>query len=276
MTTLPAPRLTRMWKRIGPCCLSQPKPKRNGPHAGSTAPQAKAFFSLAPRIQLNEQMGNAPEPDTKHFLNRDLYTHIKWGRMSPLETDEDGWLGGQSQEFVVGDSMFVGGILLTVDSLRAIRDDERPGRGLLDDDLALAACLGLKKGRVVEVHDPLYIVRGNMNVPDLYEADGWGLRFRIESFDPENETVEMTVWEHESVRKRLRCHASRHLPTNQLVVAGMRVDDARFVPRRSHAHPTTQSLSPWLTTAWCSSARVGFPANLVQRGNATATRSCTW
>ena len=40
-----------------------------------------------------------------------------------------------------------------------------------------------------------------MNVPDLYEADGWGLRFRIESFDPENETVEMTVWEHESVRK---------------------------------------------------------------------------
>jgi cytochrome c-type biogenesis protein CcmF len=159
------------------------------------------LFSLAPRIQLNEQMGNAPEPDTKHFLNRDLYTHIKWGRMSPLETDEDGWLGGQSQEFVVGDSMFVGGILLTVDSLRAIRDDERPERGLLDDDLALAACLGLRKGRVVEIHDPLYIVRGNMNVPDLYEADGWGLRFRIESFDPENETVEMTVWEHESVRK---------------------------------------------------------------------------
>ena len=98
----------------------------------------ESLFQFGSRIQLNEQMGNAPEPDTKHFLNRDLYTHIKWGRMSPLETDEDGWLGGQSQEFVVGDSMFVGGILLTVDSLRAIRDDERPGRGLLDDDLALA------------------------------------------------------------------------------------------------------------------------------------------
>ena len=38
-------------------------------------------------------------------------------------------------------------------------------------------------------------------LPDLYEANGWGLRFRIEAFDPEQEKVEMTVWEHESVRK---------------------------------------------------------------------------
>ena len=158
-------------------------------------------FTLSPRIQLNEQMGNAPEPDTKHFAFRDLYTHIKWGRVTHPETDEEGWLGGQSQEFVVGDSMFVGGVLMTVDSLRVVRDEERPERGLLDDDLALAACIGLRRGRTVEVHDPLYIVRGNTVVPDLYEAEGWGLRFRIEAFDPENETVEMTVWEHESVRR---------------------------------------------------------------------------
>ncbi len=158
-------------------------------------------FTLSPRIQLNAQMGNAPEPDTKHFLFRDLYTHIKWGRITPPETDEEGWLGGQSQEFVVGDSMFVGGVLMTIDSLRVIQDEERPERGLLDDDLALAACLGLRRGRTMEVHDPLYIVRGSTVVPDLYEAQGWGLRFRIEAFDPEQETIEMTVWEHESVRK---------------------------------------------------------------------------
>ena len=159
------------------------------------------LFTLSPRIQLNAQMGNAPEPDTKHFLFEDLYTHIKWGRVTPPETDEEGWLGGQAQEFVVGDSMFVGGVLLTVDSLRVVRDDERAERGLLDDDLALAACLGLRRGPVVEVHDPLYIVRGTTVVPDLYEAEGWGLKFRVESFDPEQETFEMTVWEHESVRR---------------------------------------------------------------------------
>jgi cytochrome c-type biogenesis protein CcmF len=158
-------------------------------------------FTLSPRIQLNARMGNAPEPDTRHFLTRDLYTHIKWGRVTPPETDDEGWLGGQSQTFAVGDSMFVGGILLTVDSLRVVRDEERPERGLLDDDLALAACLGLRRGRTVEVHDPLYIVRGNTLVPDLYEAEGWGLRFRIDAFNPTDESLEMTVWEHESVRR---------------------------------------------------------------------------
>lgn len=158
-------------------------------------------FTLSPRIQLNARMGNAPEPDTRHFLTRDLYTHIKWGRVTPPETDEEGWLGGQSSSFAVGDSMFVGGVLLTIDSLRVIRDEERADRGLLDDDLALAACLGLRRGRTVEVHDPLYIVRGNTVVPDLYEAEGWGLRFRIDAFNPADETLDMVVWEHESVRR---------------------------------------------------------------------------
>jgi cytochrome c-type biogenesis protein CcmF len=97
--------------------------------------------------------------------------------------------------------MFVGGVLLTIDSLRVIRDEERADRGLLDDDLALAACLGLRRGRTVEVHDPLYIVRGNTVVPDLYEAEGWGLRFRIDAFNPADETLDMVVWEHESVRR---------------------------------------------------------------------------
>ena len=200
-TTSPAQRSTRTSRRTGISCLSRRKAKPPRASRWVNGTPGDEVFTLSPRIQLNEQMGNAPEPDTKHFAFRDLYTHIKWGRVTPPETDEEGWLGGQSQEFVVGDSMFVGGVLMTVDSLRVVRDDERPERGLLDDDLALAACIGLRRGRTVEVHDPLYIVRGNTVVPDLYEADGWGLRFRIEAFDPENETVEMTVWEHESVRR---------------------------------------------------------------------------
>ncbi|MGB1033320.1 MAG: cytochrome c-type biogenesis CcmF C-terminal domain-containing protein, partial [Flavobacteriales bacterium] len=53
-------------------------------------------FTLEPRIQLNEIMGNSPEPDTKHYLNRDLYTHIKWGRIEPPKADESGYLEGKA------------------------------------------------------------------------------------------------------------------------------------------------------------------------------------
>ena len=43
------------------------------------------LFTLSPRIQLNERMGNSPEPDTKHSLTSDLYTHIKWARITLLK-----------------------------------------------------------------------------------------------------------------------------------------------------------------------------------------------
>src|SRR5205085_2357727 len=35
-------------------------------------------FTLSPRIQLNQRMGNVAEPDTKHFWTKDIYTHITY------------------------------------------------------------------------------------------------------------------------------------------------------------------------------------------------------
>jgi cytochrome c-type biogenesis protein CcmF len=159
------------------------------------------LFTLEPRIQLNEQMGNAPEPDTKHWVHRDLYTHIKWGRVTPPETDEEGWMGGRTHTVQVGDSMLVGHTLLTVDSLRAVSDAEKPNRGLLQKDLAIAACISLKNKQRNTPHEPLYIVRDSTLIPDMYEAPNYGIKMRVESFDPQTESMELTVWEHESVRR---------------------------------------------------------------------------
>lgn len=159
------------------------------------------LFTLEPRIQLNEQMGNAPEPDTKHWLHRDLYTHIKWGRVTPPETDEDGWMGGRTHTVQVGDSMLVGHTLLTVDSLRAVADADKPNRGLLQKDLAIAACISLKNREQKTPHEPLYIVRDSTLIPDMYEAPDYGIKMRVETFDPQTESMELTVWEHESVRR---------------------------------------------------------------------------
>lgn len=159
------------------------------------------LFSLDPRIQLNERMGNAPEPDTRHWWHQDLYTHIKWGRVTPPETDEEGWLGGRESSLAIGDSVLLGSVLVKLDSLRAVKDAERPELGLLGRDLALAACITLKERGKESVHEPLYIVRDSLIIPDLYVAEDWGLRFRIDRFDPVKEEIAWTVWEHESVRR---------------------------------------------------------------------------
>ncbi|MGA0435131.1 MAG: hypothetical protein ACO3MV_05635, partial [Flavobacteriales bacterium] len=100
-----------------------------------------------------------------------------------------------------GDSMLIGHTLMTIDSLRAVSDAEKPSRGLLAKDLAVAACVQLKNKALTAVHEPLYIVRDSTIIPDLYEAEAFGVKMRIESFDPNSEQLEMTVWEHESVRR---------------------------------------------------------------------------
>jgi len=162
------------------------------------------LFTLDPSIQLNERMGNSPEPDTRHNLTSDLYSHIKWARLTPPETDDEGWLGGKETEFMVGDSMFIGSVLLSLDSMTVVRDEDRPERGLLERDIAIVACFNLEGaengGAITTKASPLYIVRDNLIIPDIHEVEGWGLKFRIDNFNPTTEKLKLTIWEHESVR----------------------------------------------------------------------------
>jgi cytochrome c-type biogenesis protein CcmF len=163
------------------------------------------LFTLSPKIQLNERMGNSPEPDTRHSLLSDLYTHIKWARITPPETDEEGWLGGREAEFFIGDSMFIGSTLISLDSLEVIGEEGRPELGLLEKDLALAACFtleGVKKTGETNTTSarPLYIVRDSLIIPDMHEVEGWGLKIRFDKFDPLEGKLSLTLWEHESVR----------------------------------------------------------------------------
>ena len=96
--------------------------------------------------------------------------------------------------------MFVSSTLLTLDSLIVVPETKRPELGLLDRDLALMSCFTIRGADLNTNAYPLYIVRDSLIVPDLYEVENWGLRFRIDKFDPINEEVVMTVWEHESVK----------------------------------------------------------------------------
>ena len=159
------------------------------------------LFTLSPRIQLNAQMGNAPSRTRSTSClrtctptsNGDGSPHLKQTRKggsaarpkSLWWATRCSWVGSCSRSTACGSSATTSGL--------------NGGSWTTTWPWRLAS--DLRRGPVVEVHDPLYIVRGTTVVPDLYEAEGWGLKFRVESFDPEQETFEMTVWEHESVRR---------------------------------------------------------------------------
>ena len=166
--------------------------------AGKPGPYS---FTLEPRIQLNEQMGNAPEPDTKRYWNKDLYTHIKWGRVSDPEADDEGWMDGRKHDLMRRDSLVIGKSILALDSVSAVTLEEKPGFGLLDKDLAVAAHFRLTGGGPDTNFTALYIVRDSLVIPDMVTLAERGVKLRIDGFRPAEATFETVVWENLSIRR---------------------------------------------------------------------------
>ncbi|MFZ6052201.1 cytochrome c biogenesis protein CcsA [Halocola ammonii] len=155
-------------------------------------------YSLHPRVQLSEKFENTPEPDTRHYLDRDLYTHIKWGRTEELETDAEGYLGADKFTVAPGDTIEISGGYIFVDSLKRVTDFAK--HRIYEDDLAAKAVLRIRKSardkgqdRIVE---PLYILRDTLQVPDIVTVDDLGYKFKLDKLHPESGEMDIIVWEH--------------------------------------------------------------------------------
>ena len=213
--------------------------------AGRPGPYA---FTLEPRIQLNEQMGNAPEPDTKRFWNRDLYTHIKWGRVSEPEADENGWMDGRKHDLMRRDSLVIGRSMLALDSISAVTLPEKPAYGLLDKDLAVAAHFRLTGNGPDTTFTALYIVRDSLLIPDMVTLEGRGIKVRIDGFRPAEATFETVIWENLSIRRDFIVMQATVFPQINLLWLGclimtggalMAVRQRRKTQRRGPSKPAT-------------------------------------
>jgi cytochrome c-type biogenesis protein CcmF len=105
-------------------------------------------FSLAPMVQLNPRFGNVAEPSTKHWPQRDLYTHIRYAK---LDTSSDGYMPARLYEKNVHDTIVTPTCVILIDSIRTVRDSVTLAR--LGPDFTV------------------YIL--DMRVRDLYDEHRW-------------------------------------------------------------------------------------------------------
>ncbi len=81
-------------------------------------------FTLNPFIQLNKFMGNAPEPDTRHFVHKDIYTFIKFVDPATL-VDTTDYSGANGELFdkprnntvAVGDTIGLDNCIAVLDTI---------------------------------------------------------------------------------------------------------------------------------------------------------------
>jgi cytochrome c-type biogenesis protein CcmF len=95
---------------------------QNGIHAGEKQ------FRLQPFIQKNKFMGDAVEPDTKHFLYKDIYSYVKFVPNSSLippseaKTQNDDFEAPRNNTIGIGDTIFADNALAILKNISRLDD----------------------------------------------------------------------------------------------------------------------------------------------------------
>jgi cytochrome c-type biogenesis protein CcmF len=67
----------------------------------------KIDFSLHPSLNVNKRMGNVYNPDTKHFIDKDIYTYLSFAQQSGEKPDAEGYSKSGEQPMNLNDTVFI-------------------------------------------------------------------------------------------------------------------------------------------------------------------------
>lgn len=155
----------------------------------------KFDFQLQPKIQDNPRMGQAAEPATRHYLNRDVYTVITAADLNIVDPKaKDAYNTPKNYIGHIGDTIFASNAIIVIDSLKTnlTQQEYEQTDSLLEVTAVLKAFNA--NGDVFKAY-PKYIIRKSMIVPEVDMIEELGLKFSFWKINPEEGSVEITMSE---------------------------------------------------------------------------------
>lgn len=152
-------------------------------------------FQLQPKIQDNPRMGKAADPATKHYLNRDIYTHITAADLDIKDPkDKDAYTTPKNYVGHIGDTIFASNAIIVIDSLKTNVSEKEYAQA--DSLLEVTAVLKAfnANGEVFKAY-PKYVIKKTMIIPQTDAIDELGLKFSFWKINPEEGSVEITMSE---------------------------------------------------------------------------------
>jgi len=159
-------------------------------------------FTLEPRVQDNPRMGRAPEPATRHYLNRDVYTHVTYADLNVDTAKRDLSAFATAKNYVghVGDTIFSSNALVIIDSLRTnISQWEYEKNDSLLEVTAVLRCIDVKAN--VYMSYPRFIIKKSVVIPMEDIVEELGLKLVFWKINPIEGNVEITMSERLSNNK---------------------------------------------------------------------------
>lgn len=159
----------------------------------------KEDFTIEPNVQENEKMGLIASPDTKHYLTRDIYTHITSAAIKKDEHAHDAEGEGENYKaprivnVKVGDTLHLSGGVLTVKDLN--KTPAAKDLVFAPGDLAVGLPLEIDVAGKLHKTEPIFLVKGNNTFDFARNLDELGLRFRFTKIIPEEGKFELQIFE---------------------------------------------------------------------------------
>jgi len=140
----------------------------------------KLKFSLSPMSQFNEGMGGLiSSPDSKIYLNRDLYTYV--AAMNDFADPE--WKEDETYEVAPGEQFHIADYVTYFDGAEVLKEIE--GYPLQEGDVAVRAKLRVLDYDVEKMLNPTFIIRDNQVGKLPVEDLELGLKVSLENILPE-------------------------------------------------------------------------------------------
>ncbi|MBI2268866.1 MAG: hypothetical protein HYU69_00755 [Bacteroidetes bacterium] len=157
----------------------------------------KYDFTLKPVVQTNPRMGNVAEPDTRHFLHKDIYTHVTYADLETLEEKkQDGNEYGTSKSFTiaVGDTISSSNSLIILEGFNTNVDKKK--YSISDSSLAVEALLKLMDiDKKTYSARPIYVIDHNRIQPVEAEVPELGVKINFWKITPETGKIDISLAE---------------------------------------------------------------------------------
>ena len=144
-------------------------------------------FSLNPMSQFNTAMGLISSPDSRRFVNRDLYTFVS--AINDFEDPE--WRDDEVYEVAPGDTFFIADFVTNFEGGEVLTEVE--GVPLFDGDVAVKAKLTVQDYDVEKRLEPIFIIRGQQVGRISVVDTELGVKVELTNIIPEENKFVFTV-----------------------------------------------------------------------------------
>jgi len=170
-------------------------------------------FQLTPRAQQNPKMGLVGTPSTRHYLTGDIYTIITAApRIETLlnkgehEDHEghspfEGYDEPATYQVKLGDTLRYRSGFIIVKKIK--QNTQIQNIPVAEGDVAVGLMLEVhaNNDKVYEA-EPIYLIKNGMSYDFAKDVDEQGLKFRFTKISPEEETLELMVYQKPAPEKK--------------------------------------------------------------------------